>query len=378
MIEKQKLELESMLKFALSQGLSDIHLKSGKCPVYRQKGSLAFQKNAPPVSEDEILSLLMPVMNDHQKNIFAEKKEVDLGYHVPQVGRFRINLFRQKGSLCAVFRIIPAKIPTIEELNLPKVIEKIAMEKRGLILLTGAAGQGKSTTLAAMIDYINRNRSSHIITIEDPIEYYIEERKSLINQREVGSDTTSFLSALRAALRQDPDVIVVGEMRDRETIHTAMLAAETGHLVLSTLHTVDAKETINRILAVFPGEEQHQFRFQLAAILKAIISQRLIPRLDGKGRVPGCEILISTQRIQDMIREESKTADITKAIAEGYSQYGMQTFDQSITYLYAKKLISYDEALRQCSNPSDFILKVKGITRTGDSIKIEDFGIEGK
>jgi len=265
-----------------------------------------------------------------------------------------------------VLRVIPVKIMTVRELGLPVVLERISNEQRGLILCTGTTGSGKSTTLAAMIDYINAQRCEHIITIEDPIEFLHRDKKSIVNQREVEVDTRSFAAALRSALRQDPDVILVGEMRDYETIETAITAAETGHLVLSTLHTLDATETVNRIISVFPPHQQKQIRLQLAGVLKAVVSMRLIPRADGHGRVPACEVMIATPFIRDCIINKDKTKLIHEAIAAGVSQYGMQTFDQSIFQLYKKELISYDEALRRASNPDEFKLKIQGIQSASD------------
>jgi len=265
-----------------------------------------------------------------------------------------------------VLRVIPVKIMTVRELGLPVVLEKISQEQRGLILCTGTTGSGKSTTLAAMIDYINSQRCEHIITIEDPIEFLHRDKKSIVNQREVEVDTRSFAAALRSALRQDPDVILVGEMRDYETIETAITAAETGHLVLSTLHTLDATETVNRIISVFPPHQQKQIRLQLAGVIKAVVSMRLIPRADGHGRVPAVEVMIATPFIRDCIINKDKTKLIHEAIAAGVSQYGMQTFDQSIFQLYKKELISYDEALRRASNPDEFKLKIQGIQSASD------------
>ena len=265
-----------------------------------------------------------------------------------------------------IFRVIPMKVATIEDLMLPRVLKKIAAEERGLVLVTGTTGSGKSTTLAAIVDEINLTRTAHIMTIEDPIEYLHRDNRSIINQREIGVDTNSFAHALRSALRQDPDVILVGEMRDFETIQTALLAAETGHLVLSTLHTLDATETINRIIAVFPPHQQKQVRIQLSSVLRSVISQRLIPRTDSKGRVPAVEVLISTAFLRDCIIDKEKSHLIHGAIAQGTSQYGMQTFDQSIFSLYEQKHISYEEALRWCSNVDEFKLKVQGISTTAE------------
>ena len=282
------------------------------------------------------------------------------------LGRFRCNAFQQRGTIGMIFRVIPMRVATIDELALPQVLKRISAEERGLILVTGTTGSGKSTTLAAMVDEINATRAAHVMTIEDPIEYLHRDRHSIINQREIGVDTDSFSHALRSALRQDPDVILVGEMRDFETIQTALLAAETGHLVLSTLHTIDATETINRIIAVFPPHQQKQIRLQLASVLRSVLSQRLIPRADGRGRVPAVEVLISTPYIRDCIVDKEKTHLIHGAIAQGTSQYGMQTFDQSIFSLYELGYVSYEEALRWASNVDEFKLKVQGISTTAD------------
>jgi twitching motility protein PilT len=285
---------------------------------------------------------------------------------VPGLGRFRVNVFQQRGTVGLVLRVIPVKILGFEELNLPPVLKSISDETRGLILCTGTTGSGKSTTLAAMIDYVNASRTEHIMTIEDPIEFLHRDKKSLVNQREVEVDTKSFSGALRSALRQDPDVILVGEMRDYETIETALTAAETGHLVLSTLHTLDATETVNRIISVFPPHQQKQIRLQLAAVVKSIISMRLMPRADGAGRVPAIEVLRATPYIRDCIENKEKTKLIREAIAAGTSQYGMQTFDQSLFQLYKKDYITLDEALRRATNPDEFKLKIAGIQSTAD------------
>jgi twitching motility protein PilT len=274
-----------------------------------------------------------------------------------------------------VFRAISIAIPSLESLNLPPVLKKLCAEERGLILVTGTTGSGKSTTLAAMIDYINQNRTANIITVEDPVEFLHRDNKSIISQREVGCDTPSFASALKGALRQDPDVILVGEMRDLETIETAMTAAETGHLVMSTLHTMDAAETVNRIISVFPPYHQRQVRMQLSGIVKGVVSQRLVPKADGKGRVPAVEVMLGTARVRECIDDESKTKEIHDAIAQGFVSYGMQTFDQSLMKLFSSKLITYEEALRQSSNPDDFALKVSGISGTSDA---SWEGFEGK
>src|SRR5690606_785617 len=297
---------------------------------------------------------------------FEANRECDLAYGIAGLGRFRVNVFQQRGTIGIVFRVIPFGVKTIEQLHLPKVVESIANEQRGLILVTGTTGSGKSTTLAAMIEHINSSRTCHIMTIEDPIEFLIRDRRSIVNQREIGVDTQSFANALRAALRQDPDVILLGEMRDYETIETALLAAETGHLVLSTLHTLDATETINRIISVFPPYQQKQVRLQLTSILRGVISQRPVPRADGKGRVPALEVMVSTARVRELSADKDRTKELHDAIAKGYTTYGMQTFDQSLMHLVKSGLVTYEEALKHVSNPDDFALRFRGIASTSD------------
>lgn len=378
------MEINELLKNAHSMGASDLHLKVGSHPVLRINGTLNSLSNANKLSQDDTLKIAFTVMSPGQREIFKKRNDIDLAYSVPGLGRFRCNIFVQRGTIGLVFRVIPMKIPTFEELQLPDVIKKIALEPRGLILVTGTTGSGKSTTLASMIDHINANRTDNVITIEDPIEYLHRDKRSIVNQREIGSDTESFGKALRASLRQDPDVILVGEMRDFETIQTSLTAAETGHLVLSTLHTTDASETINRIIAVFPPYQHKQVRIQLAAILKSIISMRLLPRADGKGRVPAVEVLIATATVKDCILDPDKTKTINDVIAQGAIHYSMQTFDQSLFSLFKSGLISYEEAFRRATNPDDFALKVKGIQSTSDltfedqpkkdDMKIDRFG----
>lgn len=360
------MELNDILKSALEKKASDVHIKAGLPPIFRIHGKLVPQQEMKKLTPEDVQRMLFGIMTPVQKERFKKEKDLDLAYGVAGLGRFRVNVFQQRGTMCAVFRAIPFGVPTIEELNLPKILEKIAMEERGLILVTGTTGSGKSTTLASMIDYINSRARKHIITIEDPIEYLLRDKYSIINQREVGVDTLSFSQALRAALREDPDVIMVGEMRDKETIETALLAAETGHLVLSTLHTLDATETVNRIVAVFPPHQQRQIRIQLASVLKAVISQRLVPRADGKGRVPAVEVMINTGAIRECIIDKDRTKEIRDFIAKGHAAYGTQTFDQSLLYLYSKGLITYEEALRQATNPDDLALRIKGVTSSSD------------
>src|SRR6056297_781662 len=360
------MELNEILKVAIKGGASDIHLKSGLPPMFRVDGALVPLKNGERVLPDELQTIAFSMMNPVQRARFDEHREADLAYGIPGLGRFRVNVFQQRGTVGIVFRVIPFGVKTIDQLFLPKVIEKIAAEHRGLVLVTGTTGSGKSTTLAAMIEHINSQRTSHIMTIEDPIEFLVRDRRSIVNQREIGVDTHSFSAALRAALRQDPDVILVGEMRDFETIETALTAAETGHLVMSTLHTLDATETINRIISVFPPYQQKQVRLQLSTILKAVISQRLVPRADGKGRVPAVEVLISTGRTRELIDDKEKTRLLRDTIQQGFVSYGMQTFDQSLMALHKKKLITFDKAMRQTYPTDDYKQKISGISSTLD------------
>ncbi len=358
--------LNDILGMALKSNTSDIHLKAGLPPVFRIDGNLRPLPKAPRLTADAVRNMCEAIMNDRQKAKFEEMNEVDLAYGVPGLGRFRANVFMQRNSVSAVFRAIPFKISTLDDLLMPQVLKKIAEESRGLVLVTGATGSGKSTTLAAMIDYINSTRTAHVVTVEDPIEYLHRDRKCIINQREVGFDTTGFAPALKSALRQDPDVILVGEMRDLETAETALAAAETGHLVLSTLHTIDAPETISRIISMFPPHQQRHIRLQLSNVLKGVISQRLIPRIEGMGRVAAVEVMISTGRVRELIDDREKTIHLRDTIAKGYTTYGMQTFDQALMDLVKRKVISYEEAVRQSSNPDDFKLKFSGIDSTSD------------
>jgi twitching motility protein PilT len=317
--------------------------------------------DAPRLKPEDTLDMAFTIMSNRQKQRFKEVSEVDIAYGVPGLGRYRANIFQQRGSVSIVLRVIPDQTQSTAQLGLPPVIDQIAQERRGLILVTGATGSGKSTTLAAMIDYINATRSGHIVTIEDPIEFLHRDKQAFVSQREVEVDTRSFAEALRGALRQDPDVILVGEMRDHETIETALTAAETGHLVLSTLHTLDATETITRIVSSFPSHQQKSVRIQLAGILKAVVSMRLLRAAKGAGRVPAIEVLVSTAFIRDHIINEEKTYLIREAIAAGTSQYGMQTFDQSIFRLLQSGLISLEEALHNATNPDEFRMRVSGI-----------------
>lgn len=359
--------LNDILGLALKANTSDIHLKAGLPPVFRIDGNLRPLPKAPRLTAESVSDMCYGIMNEKQQQTFEEKCEVDLAYGVPGLGRFRVNIFSQRNSVSAVLRAIPYKIATLDELLMPQILKKIAEEARGLVLVTGATGSGKSTTLAAMIDYINSTRTAHVVTIEDPIEYLHRDRKCIINQREVGFDTAGFAPALKSSLRQDPDIILVGEMRDVETAETALAAAETGHLVLSTLHTIDAPETITRIVSMFPPHQQRHIRLQLSGVLKGVISQRLIPRAEGKGRVAAVEVMVSTARVRDLIDDQDKTIHLKDAIAQGYTTYGMQTFDQALMTLVKKSVITFEEAVRQSSNPDDFKLKFSGIDSTSDT-----------
>lgn len=371
------LELNEILEIGVRGGASDIHMKSGLPPMFRVDGALAPLRQGDRMVPDQLQQMAYALMNGTQRDRFEEFREVDLGYGVSGLGRFRVNVFQQRGSIGMVFRVIPFGVKSIEELHLPKIVETIARENRGLVLVTGTTGSGKSTTLAAMLESINSQRTCHIMTIEDPIEFLIRDRRSIVNQREIGVDTHNFATALRAALRQDPDVILVGEMRDLETIETAITAAETGHLVMSTLHTLDATETINRIISVFPPYQQKQIRLQLAATLKAVISQRLVPRADGHGRVPALEVLISTAFVRECIADKERTRELPNIIAKGFTSYGMQTFDQSLMQLLKQDLVSYDEALKHVSNSDDFALRFRGIASTSDG-NWSDFGFNAE
>ena len=360
------MHVNDLLKVAVENTASDLHLKVGSYPMMRVRGDLIPCSEEKRLDHEDVVAMSAAIMSTAQRQRFKDAQEVDLAYSVAGLGRFRVNVFQQRGTVGLVLRVIPMQIRTIDELGLPPVLKKISLEERGLVLVTGTTGSGKSTTLAALIDFMNQQRCSHIMTVEDPIEFLHRDQRSIVNQREVSVDTRSFAQALRSALRQDPDIILVGEMRDFETVETGLLAAETGHLVLSTLHTLDATETINRIIAVFPPHQQKQVRLQLAAVLRAVISQRLIPRKDGRGRAPAVEVMISTPFIRDAIVDKEKTHLINGAIAAGTSQYGMQTFDQSIFGLFEQGLVSYEEALRWASNVDEFKLRVQGISTTSD------------
>ncbi len=352
---------------------SDLHIKAGRPPMLRIRGELVELDRA-PLKPDQLKALAEQIMTPRQVKEFAEMKESDFAIGVPGVGRFRTNVFQQRGTLSFVFRAIPYQVKSCDELNLPKILNDIAMKPRGLVLVTGVTGSGKSTALASMVDHINRNRACNIITIEDPIEFLHKDVKSTISQREVGSDTLSFEGALRHVLRQDPDVIMIGEVRDQITLDTAMKAADTGHLVFSTLHTTDATQTINRVISFFPPHEHDAVRNLLSTCLNAVISLRLVPTKDGKTRVPACEVLINTAAVKDNIRDSEKALTIPSLIKDGAVQYGMQAFDQSLMDWYRKDVISYEDAVFYSSNPSEFALKVSGIDSTSDRTFTDDLG----
>ncbi len=358
--------LDRVLSAARQLGASDVHLKAGLPPIFRIKGELRTVRDVPALTREVIATFAVNMMSERQRREFDETFDVDLAYGTPDGSRYRVNVFQQRGTVGMVMRLIPPEVPSFERLNLPPSVLKLADEMRGLILVTGITGSGKSTTLAALIDYINARQACHIVTIEDPIEYAFRDRRSVVNQRELGLDTKSFAKALRAALRQDPDVILVGEMRDLETTEIALVAAETGHLVLSTLHTVDAVETINRVISIFPPHGQLQVRLQLSAVLRGVISQRLLPRADGKGMVPACEILIASARVRELIEIPERTREIHEAIAQGKEPYGMVSFDQSLAELVQRKLVTYEEALRHSSAPDDFALYFRGVSGGGN------------
>jgi twitching motility protein PilT len=357
--------LDRVLQAARQLGASDVHLKVGLPPIFRVKGELRTVANVPPLTKEAVEEFGQTMMNPRLRDIFDKNWDVDLAYATADGFRYRVNILQQRGFMGVVMRLIPPNVPPFERLNLPHKVLELADEERGLLLVTGITGSGKSTTLAAMVDYINASRAVHIVTIEDPIEYAFKDRRSVINQREVGFDTTSFARALRASLRQDPDVILVGEMRDLETTEIALTAAETGHLVLSTLHTVDAVETINRIVSIYPPHQQAQARLQLCSVIKGVVSQRLVTRADGMGMVPAVEILVSTARVRELIADVNRTREIHEAIATGRDPYGMISFDQSLTELVKNRFVTYEDAVAASTNPDDFALFFRGVSKGG-------------
>lgn len=360
-------DIRPILNVAIQGGASDVHLKAGLPPLFRIRGGLVPARGVKPLSPAALAALVEQMTSDEQWAALREERDVDFAFAVPQMGRFRCNAFYQRGRLGLVLRVIANEIRAIADLDLPAILEDIASQPRGLVLVTGATGSGKSTSLAAMINHINATRAAHIVTIEDPIEFVFRDRRSIINQREIGEDATSFARALRAAMRQDPDVILVGEMRDQETIATALTAAETGHLVMSTLHTVDAAETIDRIINMFPPHQHQQIRTSLATNLYAVLSQRLVKRENNRGRVAAMEIMLATARIRELLADAGRFHELREAIAQGQRSYGMQTFDQALMGLLNNGIISRDEALAHCSNRDDFLLRLAGVQGTSDS-----------
>jgi len=350
-------EIDGLLQKMTEMGSSDLHIKAGSPPAVRLNGKLVIMQGIAPLSADDTRVLALGMMDERQKASFENHRETDFAYSLSGVGRFRVNVFHQRGSIGMTLRRVNTENATIEELGLPPVIRRLADESRGLILVTGTAGSGKTTTLAAMIDHINRTREGHIVTIEDPIEVMHQDIKCIVNQREIGIDTESYAEALRHVVRQDPDVILIGEMRDHETVSAALTAAEIGNLVLSTLHTIDATETISRIIDFFPPYQQKQVRLMLAATLKGVISLRLVPSIQG-GLVPAVEVLVTTGTIREYINDPDKTYLIRDAMEEG-SYYGMQTFDQSLLALYQNRMITLDDAIAMAHNAHDFKIKVR-------------------
>jgi twitching motility protein PilT len=351
--------IDDLVRQVVDTGGSDLHLKVDVPPVVRVNGLLSYLEDYEALRKEDSEAILEEIIPENLRGEFEREGEADFSYEVPELGRFRVNAFKQRGAISIAMRYIPFGVPRMEDLNVPGVVSQLAREERGIILVTGTTGSGKSTTLASMLDLVNHSESKHIVTIEDPIEYLHRDDKSIINQREVGTDTASFARALRRVLRQDPDIILIGEIRDSETAQIALSAAETGHLVLSTLHTVDATETVNRMIDLFPLHEREQVRIMLAGTLKGIIGQRLIRTKDG-GRVPACEIMVTTGRIQDFIVDPAQTGQIQQAIAEG-EYYGMQTFDQALLKLVDEDKVEYAEALRVSSSPQNFKLMVEAL-----------------
>lgn len=357
---------KSVLQAMVKQNASDLHLKVGRPPTLRVDGELQ-SLDLPSLRPEDVRSIGEQIMPPKQRREFDAEKEADFAIGVPGIGRFRVNMYQQRGSIAYAFRAIAFQALTIKELNLPPVLEEISLKPRGLVLVTGITGSGKSTALASMIHHVNENRRANIITIEDPVEFLHRDINCNISQREVGTDTGSFSQALRRVLRQDPDVVLVGEIRDLETLEIALKAADTGHLVFSTLHTTDATQTINRVLSFYPPHQQADVRFALSSALQAVVSLRLVPRADRAGRIPACEVLINTAAVRENIRDMGKSLDIPELIAEGTVQYGMQSFDQSLMNWYSKGVISYESALFYATNPSEFALRVQGISGASDT-----------
>ncbi len=359
------MNIRSVLEKMIAARASDLHLKAGTPPVVRVDGVL-YTLDEPAPSSQELREVVQQLLNEEQRLAFATHHEIDFAFGVSGLARFRANVFMQRGTPALALRHVPVEVPTLDDLGLPPAVRELAFSPRGLILVTGRTGSGKSTTLAAMIDTINRTTTRNVITVEDPIEFLHRDRLSFIHQREVGLDTESFHAGLRYVLRQDPDIILVGEIRNLETMSTALMAADTGHLVMSTLHTTDVVQSIQRIISFYPPHQHDEIRMSLAANLRAVVSQRLIPRRDGAGRVPSVEVMVSTPTVREYILDPDKIPMLHTLVGEGVTQYGMQTFDQSVLALLREGLISEEEALRNCNNPNELSLKLKGISATSD------------
>ncbi len=361
------MHLDDILKLASEQDVSDIHLKVGSPPLFRRYGRLGPDDSLPALVAADMEAFVALLADAGQRERLQRDRQLDLGYSARDIGRFRVNVYHQRGELRLAMRLIPQRVRALDALHLPPVVEALAGESRGLVLVTGTTGSGKSTTLAAMIDQLNHREALHIVTVEDPIEYLHRDDRSMISQREVGVDVANFADGLRGALRQDPDVILIGEMRDLETIETASLSDQTGPLVMSTLHTLDAPETVTRIIQAFPDHQRDQMRLVLSSVLKGIVSQRLVPRADGQGLVPAVEVLVNTALVREIIKDPTRSPrELTDALARGHVTYGTQTFDQSLMSLYRGGLITYDETLTQATNPDDFALQVRGVQSTSD------------
>ncbi len=362
------MDLDEILRAAIERDVSDIHLKVGSKPLFRRYGRLGPDETLSEVGPADMDGFITGLSDAPQRERLARERQLDLGYGNESLGRFRVNIYHQRGEPRIAMRLIPQRVKSLDQLNLPAIVRALASESRGLVLVTGTTGSGKSTTLAAMIDELNHREALHIVTVEDPIEYLHRDDRSMISQREVGVDVMNFADGLRGALRQDPDAILIGEMRDLETIETAILSAETGHLVMSTLHTLDAPETVTRIIQAFPDHQRDQMRLVLSSVLKGIVSQRLVPRADGQGLVPAVEVLVNTALVREIIKDPTRSPrELTDALARGHVTYGTQTFDQSLMGLYRSELITYEEALVQATNPDDFALQVRGVTSTSDA-----------
>lgn len=371
-------DLNRILQIAVKGGASDIHIKAGLPPIFRVDGSLLPLRDAARLSPEDIGRMAAAIMSKQQRDMFQQSLDLDMSHGVPGVGRFRVNVFQQRGSIGMVFRVIPFKVKAIEELLLPESIRKLSDEKRGMILVTGATGSGKSTTLAAIIDKINNEQRSHILTIEDPIEYLHPHKNCLVNQREVGADTSGFKTALRYVLRQDPDVVLIGELRDLETVEAAMTISETGHLALGTLHTNGAVQTVNRIVDIFPPHQQSQIRAQLSFVLEGIISQQLIPHSSGRGRVLVTEVLIPTPAIRNLIRED-KVHQIYSQMQVGQGQSGMQTMNQSLYWNLQKGNVTMEDALTHSSDPDELRTMIEqGGGRSGTAPRTATQGAGGR